>query len=80
MREKYYKLIKDNNINDTLSLITEIPFSTKTRILNRLIKKHSILEINMALNDFKKMYEINKPNLNFLEKTLEGLCRVNKGS
>lgn len=82
MRNKYYKLVKDKNLSNTLDLIQGLSFSRKVEILNDLLNKYSVNIINKSLDIYKTNYiDLNRVLLHRLKNTLIYYCKrynVNK--
>lgn len=75
MRSDYYELIKTHQISDILSEITILPYSSKQRILETLLKKYPVQYINMALNRYLKEYiKIDRVDIFRLKNLLIYFC------
>ena len=75
MRNNYIQFILDNKIADTLSEIPELSYSQKWAILNELIEKYSIEQINIALYVYKKDYvDLNRVRILLIKNTLKNIC------
>ena len=78
-REQYYKYISEKKLSDILSLILELSYSQKLKILQSLETEYDTTIINQALVYFQKKYiDIHRVNFNCIDKTLLCLCRVIK--
>jgi hypothetical protein len=75
MRNNYIQFILDNKIADILSEIPELSYSQKWAILNELIEKYSIEQINIALYVYKKQYiDLNRVKIFLIKNTLKNIC------
>ena len=76
MRSVYYQYIKDNQLNDILSYITEISYSKKMSILQGLQKDFDSKTIRLALNKYDVEYiKKNRVRINLIYNTLKGICQ-----
>ena len=76
MRREYYKLISDNNIRDFFSLIPEMSYSKKTKILERLLREFHKDAVNMALNQYEQQYvNKNRVEIPYMDRVLRGLAK-----
>ena len=77
MREKYYDLINQYNIFDTLAEIDELSYSAKIKLIQTLIdKQFSINAIKMALYEYKINYiDVQRINLITMTNIIEGLVK-----
>ena len=80
MREQYNNLIREKNISDILSYITDISYTRKIYILNKLLDKYSVEVINVSLEIYFAEYvKLNRVDNNRILNTLKGICeRINK--
>lgn len=77
MRTEYYQYIQNNNIADILSLILDLSFTEKHRILENILKEYTSEECNQALIYYQKKYiELHRVNYNCIDKTLLCLCKL----
>lgn len=74
MRKEYYTFIQEKGIRDFLSLIDEIPYSKKLKIVQNLCSRFTVLSINQAFNDYQINY-VKRIDLRIIEKILIGLCK-----
>ncbi len=77
MRKDYFSLIKEKELNDTLSEVDTLPYSSKQRILTDLLKKYPSLIINQALNLYKINYiDSNRVEIFKLKNTIVYYCEL----
>ena len=78
MRNKYIQFIIDNSIADILSEIYELSYSQKLIILENLLEKYPVEEINIALYIYKKNYiDLNRVRILLIKNTLITIMRNN---
>jgi hypothetical protein len=78
MRVLYFQFIKKNNISDILSLIPELSYSYKKKILSSLLSHYTNEQINRALNIYEINYiKKNRVDLNIIYNTLKGIIQRN---
>jgi len=78
MRNKYIQFILDNSIADILSEIYELSYSQKSAILENLLEKYPVEEINIALYIYKKNYiDLNRVRISLIKNTLITIMRNN---
>ena len=56
MREQYYDLIKENNLEDKLSWVDDLTYSKRCEILKHLLEKYTVETINYALRQYENRY------------------------
>lgn len=56
MREEYYKIIKENNIEDKLSWVDDLTYSKRCEILKQLLERYKVEIINYALRQYEQRY------------------------
>lgn len=72
---KYCNLIKKNSINNILLFITEISYSKKYNIINKLLNQYDFNTINKALNVYKLDYiDLNRIELIRIYQILKYYC------
>ena len=75
MREQYNSLIKEKGISNILFYLTDLSYSKKLNILNKLIDKYSIEVLNISLEEFYTQYILlNRVDNNRILNTLKGIC------
>jgi hypothetical protein len=75
VRNEYFILIKDNKLADVLSLIPDLPYSSKTRVLEELLKSYPAEQVNKALYAYKAHYiDSNRVQIFKLKNTLKYFC------
>ena len=76
MKEKYYELLKQYGIADTLILLSELSYTRKFNLIEFLIKSYTPITINKALNDYQIKYiNINRVELRMMKGILIGFCK-----
>lgn len=76
MKSDYYTFITSKGISDTLSYLTDIPYSKKHKILENLYCKFSVDVINNTLREYQTNYiNLHRVRLNIVENVLIGLCK-----
>jgi len=80
MRKQYNNLIKEKGISNILFYLTDLPYSYKLKILNKLLDKYTIEVLNVSLEEFYMRYILlNRIDNNRILNTLKGICeRRNK--
>lgn len=79
MRTQYNNLIREKGISDILHYISELSYSRKINILNKLVDKYSIEVINVTLEEYYIQYILlNRVDLNRLLNTLKNICERKK--
>jgi hypothetical protein len=80
MRDQYNNLIKEKGISNILFYLTDLPYSQKLSILNKLLDKYSVELLNVSLEEFYMRYILlNRIDNNRILNTLKGICnRLNK--
>jgi predicted transcriptional regulator len=79
-KEKYYDLIKENELTDSLKEMVSIPYSKKYKIIKQLIESgYSKDEINNSLRIYKKCYiDIGRANNITIDNVLNKICKSKK--
>lgn len=78
MKSKYIQFILDNSIADILSEIHELSYSQKWMILDSLLEKYPVEEINIALYIYKTNYiDLNRVRISRIKNTLITIMRKN---
>ena len=82
-REQYFDLLKKHRLLDTLSLLDQLSYSEKLRIIENILfddkgqKQFSSTEINLALQNYELNYiRVHRVNIRALKNTLYGLCKM----
>jgi len=79
MREQYNKLIREKGISDILHTLTDLPYSKKLSILNKLLDKYSVEVVNVSLEEFHMQYILlNRVYNSRILNTLKGICERRK--
>ena len=75
MGDQYSTLIREKNISDILSYITDISYTRKIYILNKLLDKYSVEVLNVSLEIYFAEYvKLNRVDNNRILNTLKGIC------
>lgn len=79
MRNEYYEFIRERGISDILSLISDLSFSSKTKILKNILEKYNANSLNYALNNYKINYiDLKRVDLRRISTTLVYFCKLYK--
>lgn len=78
MREEYLKLIREKQIQDSLSWIEDMPYSRKIAILEDLLKVYEIKIINRSLAQYEDRYiKAHRVVPVLVRNILVSLCKAN---
>ena len=82
-RDLYLDLLKKHRLLDTLSLIDQLSYTEKLKIISSILfddkgnKQFSSTEINLTLQHYELNYiRLHRVNVRALKNTLFGLCRM----
>jgi IS1 family transposase len=72
---EYKKFIKENNIEDVLSFLNYMTYSSRLRLLQNLMQNFKVEIINMALREYYISYiQLERDNRMVIKNILKGLC------
>jgi len=75
MRKQYNNLIREKGISNILFYLTDISYSKKLIIINKLLDKYTIEVINVSLEEFYTEYILlDRVDNNRILNTLKGIA------